>query len=168
MHECEALALRLRDEIEIYEALLDLGRRLRAALIERRVEDVEQLTLQQDRLMARAQTAGVQTREAIQTLASAIGMTQAAPSIGDVAAMLPPSASLPLLQHRSTLSELIEDLGRQNLSNAMLLESAMDAVRFTFLLLGARNAEPNPCYDASRPSLQTAMNTSAVLVDCLA
>ncbi len=168
MHECETLTLRLRDEIEIYEALLDLGRRLRMALIERRVDDVQKLTLEQDSLMARAQAAGSATREALKALAGVLGLNTPSPSISEVAALLSPSDSLPLLQHRSTLSELVEDLGRQNLSNAMLLESAMDAVRFTFLLLGARNADPNPCYDASRPALQTAMNTGAVLVDCLA
>jgi hypothetical protein len=136
----------LKDAIGVFARLLELSDAQRAALLLHDTPEVDRLTAAQDALSLRAAQARDRSRRALESVASALDLSPAAATLTDVADRIGAPAAANLQGLRDDLAQTLDELGRRNLLNALLLESAMDAVRFTFLLIGTGCAPPAAAY----------------------
>lgn len=164
MHEAHVLRDALDRELAAYQALLALGEKLQTALVARDTETIHDIAKRQTSLLAQAERLGPESQEALTRLVARLGVDSEGATVLSAAERLESSdaeMAVELRSRRNQIADCVDRLANTNWVNAQLLDSAMDAIRFTFQLFAGGASEPEVGY----PAAEGARRVASVLLD---
>ena len=152
----------LDEMLLVYRQLLELGEEKRGHLVQAKPGELEATNRQEASLVIQGNQLENRRAEATAVIVTALGLSNASPTLSELATLAEPDAADRLRDFGRDFGEILKDLTRTNALNAKLTEQALAFVNYNLNLL--MRCQVDNTY-APPAASAFAQRSSAVLLD---